>query len=158
MFETQKTCPSAILHDLASNKEFDLVDWMRSIDPDLVVYAPSLAENGYKTLKTVRRLNRHTLLQFCPDMKHGHYEAILHEVDRIQTPTSRKVSIDLFLRFLNELVVFDLLVATFQAFLRLCICSLVVTLFWFFCFLPIPSWVYKKHFRKTRVRKNFSIM
>ncbi|XP_022089585.1 centrosome and spindle pole associated protein 1-like isoform X2 [Acanthaster planci] len=73
------------------SSKFDLVDWLRSIDPDLVVYAPALAENGYKTVKTVRRMSRHTLLQFCPDMKHGHVEALLHEVERIQTPVSKKL-------------------------------------------------------------------
>ncbi|XP_038057211.1 centrosome and spindle pole associated protein 1-like isoform X16 [Patiria miniata] len=79
------------LENPGKSTEFDLVDWLRSVDPDLVVYAPALAENGYKTEKTVRRMSRHTLLQFCPDMKHGHVEALLHEVDRIQTPATKKL-------------------------------------------------------------------
>ncbi|XP_063968727.1 centrosome and spindle pole-associated protein 1-like isoform X21 [Lytechinus pictus] len=67
-----------------------LVDWLRELDPDLVVYAAALAENGYKTWNTIRRLKRGTLLELCPDIKHGHIEAILHEVNRGQTPRSKK--------------------------------------------------------------------
>ncbi|XP_041484341.1 centrosome and spindle pole-associated protein 1-like isoform X2 [Lytechinus variegatus] len=78
--------------EAAYKKQRYLVDWLREIDPDLVVYAAALAENGYKTWNTIRRLKRGTLLELCPDIKHGHIEAILHEVNRGQTPRSKKPS------------------------------------------------------------------
>ncbi|XP_072170029.1 uncharacterized protein [Diadema setosum] len=77
--------------EVAFTKQRYLVDWLREIDPDLVIYAATLAENGYKTWNTIRRLKRSTLLELCPDIKHGHLEAILHEVNRAQTPAQRKV-------------------------------------------------------------------
>ncbi|XP_030838514.1 centrosome and spindle pole associated protein 1 isoform X2 [Strongylocentrotus purpuratus] len=76
--------------EAAYKKQRYLVDWLRELDPDLVVYAAPLAENGYKTWNTIRRLKRGTLLDLCPDIKHGHVEAILHEVNRGQTPRSKK--------------------------------------------------------------------
>ncbi|XP_063968732.1 centrosome and spindle pole-associated protein 1-like isoform X26 [Lytechinus pictus] len=76
--------------EAAYKKQRYLVDWLRELDPDLVVYAAALAENGYKTWNTIRRLKRGTLLELCPDIKHGHIEAILHEVNRGQTPRSKK--------------------------------------------------------------------
>ncbi|XP_072016190.1 uncharacterized protein [Amphiura filiformis] len=70
--------------------DFDLVTWLRELDPALVQYAPALEENGYASLRTMSRLNKHTLLEICPDIKHAHAELILHETSRIETPRSKK--------------------------------------------------------------------
>ncbi|XP_070556233.1 uncharacterized protein [Ptychodera flava] len=62
---------------------FNLVDWLRSIDPDMVFYAKRLAKEGYKSVNTLKRLDRKLALQVCRDMKLAHLEALMYEVDKL---------------------------------------------------------------------------